>query len=53
MADTYRAAIIGFGHMHINNVAALYNEHRDIEWAACADTVPRVAELRTAPYTRE
>ncbi len=53
MAEKYRVAIIGFGHMHINNVAALYNHHAKVEWAACADTVPRVPELRSAPYTRD
>jgi predicted dehydrogenase len=49
----FRAAIIGFGHMHINNVAALYRDCPSFEWAACADTVPVVPELRVAPYTRE
>jgi predicted dehydrogenase len=50
---TYRLGIIGFGHMHINNVAALYGRHPQVEWAACADTVPTRPELRSAPYTRE
>jgi predicted dehydrogenase len=53
MARTYRAAIIGFAHMHINNVAVLYDNHPQIEWAACADTKPLTPELRSAPYTRE
>jgi predicted dehydrogenase len=50
---TYRLGIVGFGHMHINNVAALYGDHPQVEWAACADTVPLRPELRVAPYTRE
>ncbi len=50
---TYRVGIIGFGHMHINNVAALYAKHPQVEMAACADTVPAKPELRSAPYTRE
>jgi len=50
---TYRVGIIGFGHMHINNVAALYAKHPQVVMAACADTVPAVPELRAAPYTRE
>lgn len=50
---TYRVGIIGFGHMHINNVAALYARHPQVEMAACADTVPVTPELRAAPYTRE
>ncbi len=53
MAKKYRVGIIGFGHMHINNVAALFAKHPQVEWAACADTVPIVPELRTAPYTRQ
>jgi predicted dehydrogenase len=50
---TYRLAIIGFGHMHINNVAALFADHPQVEWAACADTVPAMPEHRAAPYTRD
>ncbi len=50
---TYRLGIIGFGHMHVNNVAALYAKHPQVVMAACADTVPATPELRTAPYTRE
>jgi predicted dehydrogenase len=53
MSKKVRLGIIGFGHMHINNVAALYGAHPQVEWAACADTVPLRPELRTAPYTRE
>ena len=53
MSKKVRLGIIGFGHMHINNVAALYGAHPQVEWAACADTVPLRPELRSAPYTRE
>lgn len=53
MGKTYRVGIIGFGHMHINNVAALYGQHPQVEWAGCADTTPLRPELRSAPYTRE
>ena len=53
MSNTYRLGIIGFGHMHINNVAALYAAHAQVEWVACADTQPECPELRVAPYTRE
>ena len=51
--DKFRVGIIGFGHMHINNVAQLYAERPEVEWVACADTEPATAELRKAPYTRE
>ncbi len=50
---TYRAGIIGFAHMHVNDVAAHYAEHPQIEWVACADTPALRPELRAAPYTRE
>jgi glucose-fructose oxidoreductase len=53
MTKTYRTAIIGFAHMHINNVAVLYHQHPQVEWAACAGTSPITPELRSAPYTRE
>jgi predicted dehydrogenase len=52
MAQAYRLGIIGFGHMHVNNVAQLYEAHPQVEWVACADTVPLRPEQRTAPYTR-
>lgn len=52
MTKKYRLGIIGFGHMHINNVAALFAEHSQTEWAACADTIPDQPERREAPYTR-
>lgn len=53
MAKRYRVGIIGFGHMHINNVAQIYHSHPRIDLVACADTVPLTPELRSAPYTRE
>ena len=38
--------------MHVNNVAALFAQHAQVDMVACADTVPTVPELRDAPYTR-
>jgi len=52
VSDTYRVGIIGFAHMHINNVAGLFAQHPRVEMVACADTTPDVPELREAPYTR-
>ena len=49
---TYRVGIIGFAHMHVNEVAVHYAEHPQVEWVACADTVPLRPELRDLPYTR-
>jgi len=53
MSRAYRVGIIGFGHMHINNVAALFAEHSQVVMAAGADTTPLKPEQRVAPYTRE
>ena len=52
MARTYRVGLIGFAHMHINNVAALFGKHPQVELVACADTTPDRPELREGPYTR-
>jgi predicted dehydrogenase len=52
MPRKYRVGIIGFAHMHINNLVQVFNSHPQVEWVACADTVPLNPELRTAPYTR-
>lgn len=49
---TYNVVIIGFAHMHINDVAQHFYEHPATNLVACADTIPAVPELRTAPYTR-
>src|SRR5512138_183269 len=52
MARKYRIGIVGFAHMHINNVAALFAKNPQVELACCADTVPDRPELREGPYTR-
>ncbi len=53
MQRNYRVGIIGFAHMHINHVAALFAEHPQVTMAACADTRPDIPERREAPYTRQ
>jgi len=53
VGKTYRIGLIGFAHMHINNVGALFAAHPQAEVAAVADTVPDRPELRKGPYTRE
>jgi len=52
MSKTYRVGMIGFAHMHINHVAALFAKHPQVKMVACADTVPDQPELREGPYTR-
>jgi len=53
VAKTYRVGAIGFAHMHINNVLALFADHPQVELVACADTIPDRPELRKGPYTRQ
>ncbi len=53
MAKKYRVGIIGFASMYVNQMAALYARHPQVEMVACADTVPLNPELRAAPYTRQ
>jgi predicted dehydrogenase len=45
MAKTYRLGVIGFAHMHINSLMRSFKEVPNVEWVACADTVPEVPEL--------
>ena len=52
MTNTYRVGIIGFAHMHINSLAAQFNQHPQVQMVACADTVPDRPEMREATYTR-
>ena len=52
MSKTYRLGVIGFAHMHINNVLGLFARHPQVELVAGADTVPDKPELRKGPYTR-
>ena len=52
MTQKYRIGIIGFAHMHINEVVPRFAEHPLAELVACADTVPDHEIPRAAPYTR-
>ncbi|CAA9333714.1 MAG: hypothetical protein AVDCRST_MAG93-6321, partial [uncultured Chloroflexia bacterium] len=42
MSKTYRLGVIGFAHMHINNLIDAFAELPNVEWVAAADTVPAV-----------
>jgi predicted dehydrogenase len=53
MSQTYRVGVIGFAHMHINNVLALFAKHPRVELVAGADTPASRPELRKGPYTRQ
>ena len=52
MSTMYRVGVIGFAHMHINNVLGLFGKHPQVELVAGADTLPDRPELRKGPYTR-
>ncbi len=47
-----RAVLIGFAHMHVNEIAMYVAEHPDFALVGCADVPPETPELTTARYTR-
>ena len=52
--NTYKVCIVGFAHVHINDVATHFAHHPQIDLCGCADISPLYPELkRGAPYTRE
>ena len=53
MAKTYRAGVIGFAHMHINELMRQFGAQPSVQWVACADTVPTVPEKVVARFTRD
>jgi predicted dehydrogenase len=52
MSGKHRVGVIGFAHMHINNVLGLFAKHPQVELVAGADVVPDRPEIRKGPYTR-
>lgn len=52
MPRTYRLGVIGFAHMHVNELIRVFNRLPNVEWVACADTVPARPELVEARSTR-
>ena len=53
MSKTYRLGVIGFAHMHINELMRTFAEEPGVEWVACADTRPSRPELVEARFTRD
>ncbi|MGC8716620.1 MAG: Gfo/Idh/MocA family protein, partial [bacterium] len=49
----YRIGIIGFAHMHITSLVEYFLELENIEWIACADTIPKTPSISTEPGTRK
>jgi len=52
MAQTYRIGVIGFAHMHINELMGSFKELPNVEWVACADTVPDRTERVHGIFSR-
>jgi predicted dehydrogenase len=53
MARIYRVGVIGFAHMHVNEHMRAFAALPNVQWVACADTVPSVPELVKARFTRQ
>ncbi len=53
MTKTYRLGAIGFAHMHINTLLDEFARLPNVEWVACADTVPAVPSLCDKPSSRK
>lgn len=52
MSQTYRVGVIGFAHMHVNTLIDRFDELPNVEWVACADTVPEVPTISEERGTR-
>jgi predicted dehydrogenase len=57
MTKTYRLGAIGFAHMHIDTLLSRFAELPEsglanVEWVACADTVPEIPSRTMKPASR-
>lgn len=52
MAKAYRVGVIGFAHMHVNELMRRFGEVSAFKWVAAADTAPDVPESSGATFTR-
>lgn len=48
----YRVGVIGFAHMHINELIEKFDAHPQTQWVACADTVPVRSSRINVPGSR-
>ena len=53
MARTHRVGVIGFAHMHVNGMIDSFAKLPNVEWVACADTVPIVPSISEEDSTRK
>ena len=49
----YRLGVIGFAHMHVNELVARFVAHDGVDLVACADTVPRVPSITEVEGSRK
>jgi len=50
--DVYSVVIVGFAHVHINDVASHFAAHPRLNLSDCADVPAVIPELRAIPFTR-
>jgi len=53
MSQTYHLGVIGFAHMHVDALIDRFDELPNVEWVACADTIPLVPSISEEPATRK
>jgi predicted dehydrogenase len=53
LSKTYRLGAIGFAKGHINGLLDSFADLPNVEWVACADTVPAVPSKTAKPGTRK
>ena len=52
MTRTYRLGVLGFAHMHVRDLMEPFTALPNVEWVACADTVPSVPTTAQKPASR-
>ncbi|MCJ7551546.1 MAG: Gfo/Idh/MocA family oxidoreductase, partial [Anaerolineae bacterium] len=52
-SKTYRLGVVGIAHGHVNGMIDRFDALPNVEWVACADTVPAVDPLTDKPGTRQ
>lgn len=50
--NKYRVGVIGFAHSHITSLVSYFLDLPNIEWVACADTIPKFPSLSEEPGLR-
>ena len=52
MSKTYRLGVLGVSHMHVNGLIDRFDALPNVEWVACADTVPVMPTTTQKPASR-